>query len=76
MLHQFGTATCPRCTTRLVHEYDLANDWVLPADLVGTDQRWICPGCGYSRPVTYRVDRVSSRPETPGNSSLGSGSIR
>jgi hypothetical protein len=42
-----------------VHEFDLANDWVLPSDQVGTDQRWICPGCGYSRPVTYKVDRPS-----------------
>ncbi|MGE0057385.1 MAG: hypothetical protein AB7P33_05515 [Dehalococcoidia bacterium] len=59
MLHQFGTGNCPRCTTKLVHEYDLANDWVLPSEQVGTDQRWICTGCGYSRPVTYQVDRPS-----------------
>lgn len=61
MLHAFGKADCPRCHTRLVHEYDLANDWVLPMDQTGIDQRWICTGCGYSRPVTYQVDRPQAR---------------
>jgi hypothetical protein len=63
MLHQFGTANCPRCDTHLVHEYDLANDWVLPNEMVGTDQRMICPDCGFSKPVTYRVDRQLSPDE-------------
>jgi hypothetical protein len=58
MLHHFGSSTCPKCATRLVHEYDLANDWVLPSDGVSADQRWLCPGCGYSRPVTYVVERI------------------
>ena len=58
MLHHFGPSTCPKCTTRLVHEYDLANDRVLPTDQDSRDLRWLCRSCGYSRPVTYLVDRA------------------
>lgn len=65
MLHQWGRTDCPRCSTPLVHEFDLANDWVLPSEQMGTDQRWLCPGCGYSQPVTYMVDRATAQLSHP-----------
>lgn len=65
MLHPFGASNCPRCTTQLVHEFDLENAWVLSSDQMGTDDRWLCPGCGYSQPVTYLVDRPSTQQPEP-----------
>ena len=65
MLHQFGSSTCPRCDTQLVHDCDLANDWVLPSEQVRTDVSWICTSCGYSRPITYLVDRRPAVQQTP-----------
>ena len=58
MLSQFGRSSCPHCETRLVHEFDLANDWVMPvAQGEQPDQSWLCPSCGYRHPVVYSVDR-------------------
>lgn len=67
MLHQIGATDCPHCETPLVHEFDLANEWVLPVEQMGTDQRWICPGCGYSRPVTFLVDRPGQAESADGS---------
>ena len=57
MLKHFGRLSCPRCATDLVHEFDLASDWVLPGDQTRVDQHWLCPNCGFSRPVVYAVER-------------------
>ena len=59
MLRYFGKTRCPHCSVDMVHEYDLANDWVPPTDLLSSDQRWLCPSCGLSRPVIYAVERSS-----------------
>ena len=56
MLKYFGRLTCPRCATGLVYELDIACR-VLPGDLPADDQRWLCPNCGFSRPIVYAIER-------------------
>jgi hypothetical protein len=67
MLRPFGTLTCPRCLTALEHEYDETSDWVVK-DAAAEDQRWICPSCGYNRPVVYAIERDPKA--TPGGGRL------
>jgi transposase-like protein len=57
MLQHLRLESCPRCDSQLLHEFDLAGDWVLPSAEQSQDQRWVCPSCGYSQPVTYVRDR-------------------
>ena len=55
MLKHFGSMSCPSCTTSLVYSSDSMSGG-LPDDQ-SDDQRWLCPDCGYSRPVVYSVVR-------------------
>ena len=58
-----GRVTCPRCETPLVHEYDCAGD-CLPLDaLAQSEQRLVCPMCGYNRHVAYVVPRRRAQSE-------------
>jgi transposase-like protein len=57
MLKHFGSLSCPRCATSLVHTTEPVSDRAL-ADYED-DQRWHCPTCGYSRPVVYSVERMN-----------------
>jgi hypothetical protein len=59
MLSFTGRTHCPRCDVKLVHEYDLANDWIPPAASAEADERWLCPRCGFSRPVVYALSRAT-----------------
>jgi uncharacterized protein with PIN domain len=56
MLTHFGSSHCPRCETQLVQDLDEAAMAALPVPQ-HRDQRWLCPTCGYSRPVVYAVVR-------------------
>ncbi|HLF71211.1 MAG TPA: hypothetical protein VI759_03570 [Dehalococcoidia bacterium] len=61
MLKQFGRTTCPRCESGLVHEFDTSVTYSPAEDQSNEDQHWLCPNCGLSRPVVYRVERGSQR---------------
>ena len=56
MLKHFGSLSCPRCTSTLVYNTEPASNRALPD--YEDDQRWLCPACGYSRPVVYSVERL------------------
>jgi transposase-like protein len=71
MLKHFGSLTCPRCETDLVHESELSGDWVLPVFPADDDQRWICPQCGFNRPVVYSVERTRGMANAPRKSFSG-----
>ena len=64
MLRYFGKLYCPHCETDLVHDYDQSADPVL--DIPQGEGRWVCRGCGYSRPVVYSLDRRRSGPSLVG----------
>ena len=65
-----GNATCPRCQTQLVHEFECPGD-CLPLDaLEQAQQRLVCPMCGYSRHVAYVVPRRHRKADTLGGFSL------
>ena len=57
MLKYAGGATCPRCQTSLVHEFDCPGDCLPQAALAEAEQRLRCPRCNYIRSVAYVVDR-------------------
>jgi DNA-directed RNA polymerase subunit RPC12/RpoP len=57
MMKYAGGATCPRCRTSLVHEYDCAGDCLPQAALTEAEQRLRCPRCDYTRGVAYVIDR-------------------
>jgi len=57
MLKYSGSATCPRCETALVHEYDCFGDCLPQAALAEAEQRLRCPRCDYTRSVAYVIDR-------------------
>ena len=61
MLKHFGSATCPRCDSGLVQGYDVMGDFEAMGDMPHQDTRWMCPSCGYSRPVIYAVERDAIR---------------
>jgi hypothetical protein len=60
MLKYAGGATCPRCQTSLVHEYDCFGDCLPPAALGEAEQRLRCPRCDYTRSVAYVIERRRS----------------
>jgi transposase-like protein len=57
MLKYAGSATCPRCETPLVHEYECFGDCLPQAALAEAEQRLRCPRCDYTRSVAYVIDR-------------------
>ncbi|HLG12706.1 MAG TPA: hypothetical protein VI876_13185 [Dehalococcoidia bacterium] len=57
MLKYAGGATCPRCETALVHEYECFGDCLPQAALAEAEQRLRCPRCDYTRSVAYVIDR-------------------
>ena len=60
MVRYNGKVACPKCKGRLIHEYDLANDWVLSVLVRPDEERLICPKCGYARSAVHRLPRVAS----------------
>ena len=49
MLKRFGSNQCPRCNGPLRVDGSTRT--------IDSDQRWLCAGCGFSRPMTYAVVR-------------------
>ncbi len=58
MLRPFGSSSCPRCDTSLISTSGLQ-----VGDDAYRDSHWLCPSCGYSRPVVYSVERTTRRPK-------------
>ena len=55
MLKHFGSLSCPGCATTLVHSTEPVSTAVSPD--YANDQLWLCPACGYNRPIVYSVER-------------------